>query len=208
MESRRERIAAELRTMAAEDLKVRGELAATGELFDGYHPMMRAVHERNADRLLALVQEIGWPTKIEVGEEASEAAWLIAQHAISRPEVQRRCAALLEAAAQRSEVPAWQAAMLADRIRVYEGHPQLYGTQFDWTEDGRMEPRPIEDPDNVDARRAAIGLAPLATRQEEVLAAALREGQRPPSDLVAHRAAFEEWLAGVGWRTLDDSHGP
>ena len=39
-----------------------------------------------------------------------------------------------------------------------EGKPQRYGTQMG----ENFEPRPIEDPTNVEKRRAAVGLPPLA----------------------------------------------
>lgn len=44
-------LAAELLALEAEDLRVREELVRDGTLFDGYHPRMREVHERNAYRL-------------------------------------------------------------------------------------------------------------------------------------------------------------
>jgi hypothetical protein len=52
--------------------------------------------------------------------------------------------------------------MLTDRIRVLEGRAQLYGTQFDWDQNGVMSPLPIEDEPGVDQRRAQLGLEPLA----------------------------------------------
>jgi hypothetical protein len=42
-----------------------------------------------------------------------------------------------------------------------EGKKQLYGTQF-VPVDGRLQPRPLEDEANVDRRRVAVGLPPLA----------------------------------------------
>jgi hypothetical protein len=52
-------------------------------------------------------------------------------------------------------------AYLEDRVRVNAGQPQLYGTQFTVT-DGHFGPRPIEDPQWLDERRAAAGLEPFA----------------------------------------------
>jgi len=72
----------QLVAMAAEDARVRAELAATGELFRGYAPRMEDVHRRNARDLLAIVREHGWPGRTLVGEEAMHAAWLVLQHAI------------------------------------------------------------------------------------------------------------------------------
>jgi hypothetical protein len=194
-------LAAELVACRDEDLRVRAELIAASELFAArYHPRMQQVHERNADRLAAIVDRIGWPTAGLVGEPAAEAAWLIAQHAISRPEMFRRFAAALEAACEHEQAPAWQAAMMVDRIRVLEGRPQLFGTQFDWDEHGRLSPAPIEGSQWVDERRRGAGLGPLAERQAELRERAAREGEAPPQDWNARRAAFERWAAEVGWR--------
>jgi hypothetical protein len=62
------------------------------------------------------------------------------------------------------------ALLLAGRVRVAEGRPQVYGTQVGGLdEDGNPVRRtPIEDPDNVDARRAAAGLGTLEEYYEEM----------------------------------------
>ena len=80
----------ELLDMAAEDLRVRAELAADGSLFYGYHPRMAEVHRRNAARLDAVIEEHGWPGRSLVGEDGAEAACLILHHAIGDPPLQRR----------------------------------------------------------------------------------------------------------------------
>jgi len=177
------------------DQAVRSRLAADGSLFQGYHPEMQAVHEANAAELQAVVAAHGWPTAALVGEDGAEAAWLVAQHAIGLPEFQRACLQALRA----SDAPAWQAAYLEDRIRVLEGRPQLYGTQFDWDAEGRMSPEPIEDPDSVDQRRAAAGLPPLAEAVEKARRGA---GDEPvPADLEARRREKDTWARKVGWRS-------
>ncbi len=107
--------------MAADDLRLREDLAADGSLFQGYHPRMRAVHERNADRLEAIIANSGWPNVASVGQEASEAAWLIAQHAISRPKLMRATLALLRDSRSAGSVAPWRLAMLEDRICMFEG---------------------------------------------------------------------------------------
>ena len=64
-------IAAELAAMEAADRSLRAELASDGSLFDGYHPRMREVHERNADRLAQIIAQIGWPSPSTVGAGCS-----------------------------------------------------------------------------------------------------------------------------------------
>jgi hypothetical protein len=104
----------EMVAMAEEDQRVRAELAAGGSLFDGYHPNMQAVHDKNAARLTEIIEQHGWPGRSLVGEDAARAAWLVLQHAIGHPDLQRKGLVLLQDAAARGEVPAVEAAMLED----------------------------------------------------------------------------------------------
>ena len=187
-------IADELIAMAELDQKVGDELATSGALYEGYHPRMAAIHENNALRLQAIIAQVGWPTERLVGEQAAEAAWLIAQHAISQPEFQRSSLKLLAEAAREHIVPLWQPAMLEDRIRVFEGRPQLYGTQLKPDAHGNMRPHAIEDPERVDERRRAVGLEPLAERL------ARAEPQPLPADPERFERDYQTWLIEVGWR--------
>ena len=185
--------------MATNDSVVRERLAADGSLFEGYHPEMQAVHDANAAELETILAERGWPTRTMVGDDGVEAAWRIVQHAIAWPDLLRRVLPLLEAAAVNGDLPAWQPAFLSDRIRTFEGRAQLYGTQFDWDENGEMSPLPIEDPAGVDARRLQIGLPPLA----EAIAHHRRQSEREPrpEDLEARQRESDEWAVRIGWRS-------
>ena len=189
----------ELIAMAELDSKLRDELAASGELQQGYHPRMAAVHEKNALRLEEIIARIGWPTERLVGGRAAEAAWLIAQHAIAHPQFQRSCHKLLAAAARDHLIPAWQPAMLEDRIRMFEGRPQLYGSQLEPDQHGTLRPYAIEDPEGVEERRRAVGLEPLA----EILARA--KPQPLPADRERFERDYQEWLIAVGWRARPQS---
>ena len=186
--------------MQAEDERVREELAADGQLYEGYHPRMTEVHQKHGARLSDIIDEHGGPLKSLVGEDGAEAAWLIAQHDIGNPSLQRRCLKLIEQTVAQGEAPAQHMALLADRIHVLEGRPQVYGTQFDWDERGEMSPGEIEDAENVDERRRSVGLSPLAEntrRQRETVA---RSNEQPPADWHARRKEMEEWSRSVGWR--------
>ena len=186
--------------MAARDLRMREELAADGSLFHRYHPRMRAVHDGNAARLAAILDEHGWPGEPQVGGDGAEAAWLIAQHAIAQPALQRAALTALWEATTRGDVPALQAAMLEDRIRAFEGRPQCYGTQFDWDANGELSRLPIEDADAVDERRRMLGLAPLEHELAERRRAMTKGPERPPADWPARQREMETWLRAVGWR--------
>ena len=196
-----EKLRQELLAMRAEDERVREELAKTGELFDGYHPTMEAVHLKNAARLEEMLAENGWLGKSLVGEDGAQAAWLIVQHAISRPDLQRRFLPLLKAQIERGENPAWQAAFLEDRILSFEGKPQIYGSQFDWNERDALSANEIFEPEKIDERRAAVG---LETPYSEYIKAhnevVRKSNEKPPDNLDERQRAFEEWARKTGWR--------
>jgi hypothetical protein len=187
-----------LLAMAAHDLEVRSRLAADGSLFDGYHPEMRAVHEANADALAEYIEEHEWPTAEQVGDDGAEAAWLIVQHAISRPALCRTVLPELQRLGSMGAVPRWQAAYLEDRIRVFEGRPQVYGTSFDWNDDGLMSPQPIEAAEQVNERRRKVGLGPLHEATDRHRAES--ESERRPADMEQRRREMEAFARSVGWR--------
>jgi dTDP-glucose pyrophosphorylase len=171
---------AELIAMAAEDDRVRA-----GVLERGYPPRMAEVHDRNAARLQALIREHGWPGPARVGSEAGYAAWLVLQHAINHPGLMRRGLELLGA-----DVPGEWKARTEDRIRLYEGRPQRYGTNTWMLEDGTEGTGPIEEPELLNERRAAMGLPPLAPPPKGT----------PRADVEEHLREREAWLRRAGWR--------
>ncbi|MFD8558285.1 DUF6624 domain-containing protein [Streptosporangium canum] len=120
-----------------------------------------AVDIGNTAFLKKVIAERGWPGKDMVGETGAHAAWLLAQHADQDPQLQRDCLPLLQAAVDAGQAQPSELAYLVDRVRVADGRSQVYGTQY-WTHDGVYEPRPIEDLERLDVRRAEVGLAPQA----------------------------------------------
>ena len=178
--------------MDEHDQAVRAELAADGSLFDGYHPRMAAVHNANAARLREIISEHGWPTRSLVGHDGAEAAYRIAQHSINHPEFMRECRKLIEAASDRREVPREQFAYIDDRIRAFEGLPQLYGTQWRDGADG-LEPYPVDDWKLVNQRRKDLGLPVVQEMKPE-------PGEHFSPEKVERKRAEElAWRRRVGW---------
>jgi len=192
----KEKLREKLLAMRAEDARVREELAATGELFDGYHPAMEKVHLNNVAELEKMIEEYGWLGKSLVGDDGADAAWLIVQHAISLPDFSRKCLKLIERAVAENEAEPRHAAYLHDRICSFENRPQRYGTQSDWNESGAMEVWKLEDESKVNEYRAAVGLKPLESliwENDET-----RENQ--PKDYAVRQTEAENWARKVGWR--------
>lgn len=120
--------------------------------------VLTAVDAANTARLKAIIAAGGWPRLSTVGEDGAGAAWLLAQHADADPEFQRQVLDLIEPLVAAREVKASSYAYLWDRTHA----PQKYGTQGRCVAAGRWEPREIDAPGEVDARRAAVGLPPMA----------------------------------------------
>ncbi len=191
--------------MQRADLELRDQLATDGTLWDGYNERMAALHRQHNRRLRDILSEYGWPASTIVGEDGAEAAWLLLQHAILDPRLMREAAKRVERTVQAGDTEPRYLASLVDRICVLEGRPQLYGSQHDWDESGNMSPLPIEDFANVDARRASVGLGPLAVFTEELRARAAAVGEGPPSDYQEYRRAAREWASRLGWLSTDIS---
>jgi len=121
----------------------------------------RAIDAANLQRLDQIVTEFGWPTISLVGAGGAESAFLIVQHALL--DGQKRYLPYLEAAVRDGEARGKHLAMLQDRILMWEGKKNIYGTQLRRNDDtGEWFLWPIENEGEVDARRAAIGMVPLA----------------------------------------------
>ncbi len=193
------KIAKEIIELQNADLELRDKLIQSGQLFDGYNKEMEALHNKNAEILDSIIDKIGYPTIEKVGKEANEAAWLVIQHSIGQPEFMRKCAALLEKAVAENQAEAKQLAYLTDRIAVFEDRAQLYGTQFDWDENGEMNPKPFDDLEKVNFRRKSVGLNSLQEQTEIIRKQIIAENQKPPADLEERTKQADEWRKKVGW---------
>jgi uncharacterized protein DUF6624 len=185
----------ELLAMRAEDLRVREELLESGELGYSYAPRMEVVHRKNASRLQEIIAEHGWPDRELVGADGTLAAWFIAQHAIGEPDFQRQALTLVQEKVKQGKVPAAQEAYLFDRIAMYEGRPQRYGTQSVPCADGQYRRWKTEDPEHLNERRAAIGMPSVADDPAET--------ESTPQALAEYREwlrKYEEWLRRASWR--------
>ncbi|MCC4593297.1 hypothetical protein LL974_19385 [Xanthomonas campestris pv. cannae] len=121
-----------------------------------------AVDQDNTAWLKTMVAKMGWPTRTSVGEDGAKAAFLIAQHATLDPAFQEQVLALMQSALAQKEADPSDMAMLQDRVLLHQGKPQLYGTQFKTEPDGTMVLDRTQDIDGLDARRATMGLPPIA----------------------------------------------
>lgn len=110
--------------------------------------------------LLNLFQQCGFIDK-SLSDKAKEAAFLVIQHSHTKT-IAHYYPQFLELA-QDGGLDWQYIALMEDRILVYSGYPQLYGTQLQSSEPpvNRSSLVPIIDSINVDKRRKKMGLGPL-----------------------------------------------
>jgi hypothetical protein len=81
------------------------------------------------------------------------------QHADDDPDFQTLALGRMEPYLKSGRVKPANYAFLWDRVAVNTGKKQRYGTQPTWEcTDGKLELQPLEDPDNVNKRRAAMNM--------------------------------------------------
>ncbi|MCB1759742.1 MAG: hypothetical protein KDI68_08190 [Gammaproteobacteria bacterium] len=155
----------ELIARAERDQELLQSLKDAGELMDDeYHPQLKQLHQDNTLRARELLREGGWPGISQVGEDGSDAMWLIVQHSVLEPEFMLSCVPELERLVRKNEAKGWQLAFLQDRALMLQEQPQIYGTQHLLDADGELQPYRLADPAGVDELRKAVGLEPLAER--------------------------------------------
>lgn len=181
------------------DLELRERLILEGKLGEGYNKEMEALHNQNAEVLNEIIDSIGFPTVEKVGNQSAYSAWLVIQHSIGKPEFMKKCAQLLEIEVKKKKADPRNLAYLTDRIATFENKPQLYGTQFDWDENGELSPNDFDDINKVNQRRKSIGLNSLEQQTEIIRTQAKNENHSPPKDLVQRKIEMEEWKKLVGW---------
>lgn len=109
-------------------------------------------------QLKAIVDRFGWPTKSMVGARGASAAFLIAQHNEAYlPEALRLMQQVPPGEVQPSDM-----AMAEDRVLTRQGQPQRYGSQLKPVTGQMAEFYPIDSIGDLDARRARVGLPPIA----------------------------------------------
>lgn len=114
------------------------------------------IFKANAEKLKKIIQLHGWPTIDMVGAKASQAAWLIAQHADHDKKFQRTVLLLLEPLALQQKIEPANYAYLYDRTH----QPQQYGTQGE-CQNGVFVPFAMAEPEQVEAKRKALNMSSL-----------------------------------------------
>jgi len=157
----------ELEHLRDADQKLRVEAMAIAGKHGRDSPEYQTFREKGLEqekghiaRLVEIVEKYGWPGTSLVGEKAASGAFLVLQHA--DVELQKRFLPLMRASTEAEDIPSEWLPLLEDRVLLYEGKKQIYGTQITRSPAGTPELWPIADEEHLDERRARVGLEPIA----------------------------------------------
>jgi len=124
-------------------------------LIQSFKDEWTATVKENDLKLSKIIDTYGWPTKELVGDMAVGEFFFIVQHS-SDLNLQKKCLKEFKQACGNDINNLAQIAYLEDRVLAKSGEKQLYGTQYN---KGKLYP--VEDPENLNKRRAQTGLAPV-----------------------------------------------
>ncbi len=147
----------------------------------------------NTITVTQILDQYGWLGEDKVGAKGNLTLFLVIQHANLK--TQQKYLPMLRKAVGNDKARASSLALLEDRVALREGKKQIYGSQLSSVPDqpDKYYLSPLIDPDNVDKRRASVGLQPLAdyVKQWDII-----------WDIETYKKMlpqYEEWANRVKW---------
>jgi hypothetical protein len=115
----------------------------------------------NLIKIKLILDKYGWLGIDVIGEQGNSTLFLVIQHADLA--TQEKYLPMMREAVKNGNAAGSSLALLEDRVALGQGKKQIYGSQIGRDNDTKLYyVLPLEDPDNVDKRRAEVGLQPLA----------------------------------------------
>lgn len=160
-------LVAVLDTVYREDQKYRMQIAAVREKFGWESVEMQDLLRKmdvadsiNLVKVKKILDEHGWLGADSIGRHGNLTLFLVIQHADL--ETQEQYLPMMREAVKKGRAAAANLALLEDRVALRKGGKQIYGSQIGTNQTtGEYYLLPLTDPDNVDKRRAEVGLGPL-----------------------------------------------
>lgn len=115
----------------------------------------------NLIKVKKIIDENGWLGSDIIGEQGNKTLFLVIQHADYK--TQMAYLPVLREAVKNHNAKASHLALLEDRVALSQGKKQIYGSQVGQdNKTGEYYIFPVEDPENIDKRRAEVGLGPIS----------------------------------------------
>lgn len=114
----------------------------------------------NLAKVQKILDERGWLGPNVIGNQGNATLFLVIQHA--ELPIQEKYLPTMRQAVKKGNASANRLALLEDRVALRQGKRQIYGSQIGRDQEtGEFYVSPLDDPDNVDKRRAEVGLGRL-----------------------------------------------
>lgn len=121
---------------------------------------MKETDSLNLIEVEAIIEKYGWLDYNTIGSQANTTLFMVIQH--SDLKTQEKYLPIIREAVKNGNAKAHNLALLEDRVALLQGKKQIYGSQVSWNMKTNIAfVAPLYDPDNVDKRRAGVGLQPL-----------------------------------------------
>jgi len=131
------------------------------QVFKELNKKIKVIDSSNMVQVAKILDNRGWLGEDVIGKQGNVTLFLVVQHA--NLETQKKYLPMLKDAVKNGNAKPSFLAMLEDRVAMLDGKKQIYGSQVDTNkETGELYVHPIIDPDNVDKRRAEVGLGKLS----------------------------------------------
>jgi len=118
-------------------------------------------HVINEEKITNLLDTYGWPKKEVIGEQGNWTICNVIQHAEN--DVRIKYLPMMKEAVLEKQLQPRFLVRAQDRIATEQGQLQIYGGQMKYyPETKSFNVWPIFEPENIDKRRAEIGLEPIA----------------------------------------------
>lgn len=123
---------------------------------------MRKVDGLVQQEVKKIYAQYGYPGIDLVGKVSSHNFWLMVQHCDTDPEFQKTVLASMKIEVDKENASGRDYAYLIDRVKVNTQEKQIYGTQMILNADSTsFMPQPLIDPEQVNERRASVGLGKI-----------------------------------------------
>jgi hypothetical protein len=156
-----------LDTIFQEDQKYRQQIQGIEEKYGWESEEMKAhwkiINQKDSINLIEvkkILDERGWLGADVIGYQGNSTLFLVIQHADI--ETQEKYLPMMREAVSKGNAEPSSLALLEDRVALRKGEKQIYGTQVGRDQEtGEYYVLPLIDPENVDQRRAEVGLGTI-----------------------------------------------
>jgi len=156
-----------LDTIYQDDQKYRKDLPDIEKQYGGMSEEMKEqwkiINQKDSINLIKvkkILDERGWLGSDIIGVQGNVTLYLVIQH--SNPETREKYLSLMREAVKNGNASPVNLAYLEDRTALGKGEKQIYGSQVMYLYETKEHfVQPLIDPENVDKRRAEVGLGTM-----------------------------------------------